>query len=45
VIVGERGLEAGTLEYRHRRSTDSVDVPQQAALEFIRSRLQFATPA
>jgi prolyl-tRNA synthetase len=45
VVVGERGLDAGTLEYRHRRGTDSVDVPQQAALEFIRSRLQFATPA
>jgi prolyl-tRNA synthetase len=45
VVVGERGLDAGTLEYRHRRGTDSVDVPQQAALEFIRSRLQFASPS
>jgi prolyl-tRNA synthetase len=45
VVVGERGLDAGTLEYRHRRATDSVDFPQHAALEFIRSRLQFASPA
>jgi prolyl-tRNA synthetase len=44
LVVGERGLEAGTLEYRHRRATDSEDFPQHAALEFIRSRLQFASP-
>ncbi|MGC2460896.1 MAG: proline--tRNA ligase [Steroidobacteraceae bacterium] len=42
VVVGERGLDAGTLEYRHRRATDSEDFPQHAAIEFIRSRLQFA---
>jgi prolyl-tRNA synthetase len=42
VVIGERGLDAGTLEYRHRRATDSEDFPQHAALEFIRSRLQFA---
>src|SRR3984957_2530009 len=45
VVVGERGLDTGTLEYRHRRATDSIDFPQSAALEFIRSRLQFAAPA
>jgi prolyl-tRNA synthetase len=45
VVVGERGLDAGTLEYRHRRATESVDFPQHAALEFIRSRLQFTSPA
>jgi prolyl-tRNA synthetase len=44
LVVGERGLEAGTLEYRHRRATDSEDFPQHAALEFIRSRLQLASP-
>ena len=27
IVVGERGLEAGTLEYRHRRATDSEDFP------------------
>ena len=42
VVVGERGLDAGTLKYRHRRATDSEDFPQHAAIEFIRSRLQFA---
>jgi prolyl-tRNA synthetase len=43
VVVGERGLDAATLEYRHRRASDSVDFPQHAALEFIRSRLQFTS--
>jgi prolyl-tRNA synthetase len=42
VVVGERGLDAGTLEYRHRRASDSEDFPQQTALQFIRSRLQLA---
>jgi prolyl-tRNA synthetase len=45
VVVGERGLDAGTLEYRHRRATDSEDFAQHAALEFLRSRLQCAQPA
>jgi prolyl-tRNA synthetase len=39
IVVGERGLKAGTLEYRHRRASDSEDFPQHAALEFLRSRL------
>ena len=42
VVIGERGLEAGTLEYRHRRAADSEDFPQHGALQFIRSRLQLA---
>ena len=40
VVIGERGLSAGTLEYRHRRATDNQDFPQQDALQFIRSRLE-----
>jgi prolyl-tRNA synthetase len=40
LVVGDRGLEAGTLEYRHRRASDSEDFPQSGALDFIRSRLQ-----
>jgi len=44
IVVGERGLSAGTLEYRHRRATASEDFPQQEALAFIRSRLQLASP-
>jgi prolyl-tRNA synthetase len=44
IVVGERGLGAGTLEYRHRRASASEDFPQQEALAFIRSRLQLASP-
>ena len=44
LVIGERGLDAGTLEYRHRRATDSEDFPQHAALVFIRSRLQLSQP-
>ncbi len=40
IVIGERGLKAGTLEYRHRRAGDSEDFPQNEALDFIRSRLQ-----
>jgi prolyl-tRNA synthetase len=44
VVVGERGLDAGTLEYRHRRATDSEDFAQHAALEFLGSQLQRPAP-
>jgi prolyl-tRNA synthetase len=40
VVIGERGLAGGTLEYRHRRAAASEDIPQQDALQFIRSRLR-----
>lgn len=40
IVVGERGLDAGTLEYRHRRATASEDFAEHEALQFIRSRLQ-----
>ena len=40
IVIGERGIKAGTLEYRHRRATDSEDFPQHEALEFLRARLQ-----
>jgi prolyl-tRNA synthetase len=39
VVVGERGLDAGKLEYRHRRATASEEFPADEALGFIRSRL------
>ncbi|MGQ0836875.1 MAG: proline--tRNA ligase [Gammaproteobacteria bacterium] len=39
VVVGERGLDAGKLEYRHRRATESEEFPLADALAFIRSRL------
>ncbi|MBV8784870.1 MAG: proline--tRNA ligase [Gammaproteobacteria bacterium] len=40
VVVAERGLEAGRLEYRHRRDTASSEFPLAEAFSFIRGRLQ-----
>jgi prolyl-tRNA synthetase len=40
VVVGERGVEAGRLEYRGRRDTASQDFALNDALAFIRSRLR-----
>ncbi|MDB6041473.1 MAG: prolyl-tRNA synthetase [Gammaproteobacteria bacterium] len=39
LVVGERGLEAGKLEYRGRRDTESTQFPADDALEFIRARM------
>jgi prolyl-tRNA synthetase len=39
LVVGERGVEASKLEYRHRRDTESREFPLGEALGFIRSRL------
>jgi prolyl-tRNA synthetase len=39
LVVAERGLEAGKLEYRHRRDSESTEFPAGEALSFIRSRL------
>ncbi len=40
VVVSERGLEAGRLEYRQRRASESEEFPQAQAVEFIASRLE-----
>ncbi len=39
IVIGERGLAAGRLEYRHRRASANEDIALDGALEFIRSRL------
>ena len=39
LVVAERGLEAGRLEYRHRRDTASTEFPASEALAFLRARL------
>ncbi len=39
VVVGERGLEAGKLEYRHRRAAAAEEFPVAEALAFVRGRL------
>jgi prolyl-tRNA synthetase len=40
IVVGERGLEAGQLEYRHRRASESEQFPTNDALDFIKRKLQ-----
>jgi prolyl-tRNA synthetase len=39
LVVAERGLEAGKLEYRHRRETESTEFPAADAVAFLRARL------
>ena len=40
LVLGERGLEAGSCEYRHRRATDSQDVPLESAVAFVKAQLK-----
>ncbi len=39
IVIGERGLAAGNLEYRHRRETESTDIPASDPVAFIRVKL------
>ena len=43
VVVSERGIEAGQLEYRHRRAADNEAIPLAEAAALIRARLAAAT--
>ncbi len=40
LVVAERGLEAGKLEYRGRRDNASTEFPLEQALGFLRQRLE-----
>jgi prolyl-tRNA synthetase len=40
LVVAERGLEAGKLEYRHRRDSASTEFTAADALAFLRARLE-----
>jgi prolyl-tRNA synthetase len=42
VVIAERGLEAGVLEYRHRRAEANEEMPLDGALAFLRGRLDAA---
>jgi prolyl-tRNA synthetase len=39
VVIGERGLDAGALEYRARRDTENSEIPLEGALEAILEKL------
>jgi prolyl-tRNA synthetase len=36
LVIGERGLAAGKLEYRHRRDTAAVEIPLAEAMTHVR---------
>ena len=40
LVVADRGLESGRLEYRHRRDSESTDFPAGEAVAFIKGRLR-----
>jgi prolyl-tRNA synthetase len=40
LVIGERGIEAGKLEYRGRRATESTEFPLAEALAFMQARLK-----
>jgi prolyl-tRNA synthetase len=40
LVLGERGLEGGTCEYRQRRATENQDVPLDSAVAFIKDQLR-----
>jgi prolyl-tRNA synthetase len=39
IVIGDRGLDAGTLEYRHRRATESTEIPAADPVGYIRHKL------
>ena len=39
IIIGERSLEAGNLEYKGRREADTSNIPIESILEFINSKV------
>ena len=38
IVVGDRGLDAGRLEYRHRRASESEEFPMADAVALLRAR-------
>ena len=42
IVIGERGLDKGELEYRHRRATDNEVAPLEGLAAFLRARIDAA---
>jgi prolyl-tRNA synthetase len=40
VVIGERGLKEGNLEYQGRRETEATAVPLADVVEFIKGKVQ-----
>jgi prolyl-tRNA synthetase len=39
IVIGERGLAAGNLEYRHRRETESTEISMEDPVGYVRHKL------
>jgi prolyl-tRNA synthetase len=39
VVVGEKNLDKGMLEYKSRRDTDNQDIPREAIIAFLKDKL------
>jgi prolyl-tRNA synthetase len=39
IVIGERGLKEGKVEYQGRQDSEAQSIPLQSALEFIKVRL------
>ncbi len=39
LIIGDRGLKEGVLEYQERRSAEKIDIKMESVIEYIRSLL------
>jgi len=39
LVISDRGLKNGTLEYKGRRDAESRDIPVETALEFLREQM------
>jgi prolyl-tRNA synthetase len=42
IVISDRGIAAGRLEYRHRRAEANEDFPQAQAVSFVRERIAAA---
>jgi prolyl-tRNA synthetase len=40
IVIGEKGLDAGTLEYKHRRDAESRDIPRTELLAFLATNVK-----
>jgi len=40
VVISDRGLEAGTVEYKHRRSDEKQDIAVDDLMTFLTAQLQ-----
>jgi prolyl-tRNA synthetase len=38
IVIGDRGLDSGKLEYRHRRATANEDIPLDDVLGFLQRK-------